>query len=439
MPDMMKAGVTFLKLALLACILLIVPAAGAERILPTFCEKVELDGDLISRGGILSKNKLPKIREFAIKNQDLYKRFMKRYRGSLPTIVVIPPLVQDDMTFFEMTQSDVPDFNAIRTTARAMLAFGDYQFHLGLPEQAASVYLNVLKLGLDVGHGFGTLKFLITHMISIAIQKRALERLADLFATGGLSAAKERALLKKVDALFEERVPVAEAFLAERKFLESFDFKKHFSLKAFMMVSDEESQQKEMKQGVLDKILLFFFGSRATRHLREIIETYYGEVEKGLGKSFLKSQPHLNKSTIYIQQLNRDVERGSKILSPARYMALVLAVIAIPNATRAYGQEVAVFSLRDGLKIIHLLNEYRHQRGSYPGILSPLAGMASASGPEKGSDILVDPFSGKNYRYRKAGNAFILYSTGFDERDDNGDISSDLVIHNGIDENQLSH
>lgn len=434
MSDVMKAGVSFLKLALVVALevglLLSVPVACAEKILPSFCEKVELDGDLISHD-IISRKKLPQIKDFVARNSDLYMRFMKRYRGSLPTIIVIPPHVQDDMTFFEMTQSDVPDFNAIRSTARAMLVFGDLQFHIGQPERAAATYLNVVKLGMDVGHGFGTLKFLITHMISIAVQKRALERLADLLATGEMTAAQERALLKKVDALFEDRVPVAEAFLAERKFLESFDFKKHFSLKAFSMVDDEEAQQKEMKQSILDKTLLFFFGSRATRHLKEIVKTYYDEVEKGLGKSYLKSRSHFNKSTIYIQQLNKDVEQGSKVFSPARYMALVLAVIAIPNATRAYAQEVAVFSLRDGMKIIHLLNEYRRQRGSYPGILSPLGKMTLPGGSDRAAALLIDPFSGKNYMYRKAGNAFILYSTGFDEQDDSGNISTDLVIHDG--------
>ena len=67
----------------------------------------------------------------------------------------------------------------------------------------------------------------------------------------------------------------------------------------------------------------------------------------------------------------------------------------------------------DGLKIALVLKIYKTEKGEYPDSLLPLV-------PEYFSELPQDPFTGKDYIYRKEGDGFIVYSVGENEKDDGG-------------------
>jgi len=56
---------------------------------------------------------------------------------------------------------------------------------------------------------------------------------------------------------------------------------------------------------------------------------------------------------------------------------------------------------------------HQQKHGNYPDTLSPLT-------PEIITELPTDPFTGKNYIYRREGKGFIVYSVGSNERDDKG-------------------
>ncbi len=74
----------------------------------------------------------------------------------------------------------------------------------------------------------------------------------------------------------------------------------------------------------------------------------------------------------------------------------------------------------DLLRLAIALRLHRLKNGAYPDSLEPLA-------PAFLKKLPLDPFSGKNYIYRREGKGFILYSIGDDMTDDGGTQTSPCV------------
>jgi len=76
---------------------------------------------------------------------------------------------------------------------------------------------------------------------------------------------------------------------------------------------------------------------------------------------------------------------------------------------------------RDAMQIALALKAYHAQRGAYPDSLRALHAYPGWKLPE-------DPFSGKDFGYRRKGAGFVLYSWGEDLRDDGGKRGWDIVF-----------
>ena len=59
------------------------------------------------------------------------------------------------------------------------------------------------------------------------------------------------------------------------------------------------------------------------------------------------------------------------------------------------------------------LAEYKNDHGGYPAALGELS-------PKYVHDLPKDPFSEQDYRYRREGEGYLLYSVGFNGKDDGG-------------------
>jgi hypothetical protein len=91
----------------------------------------------------------------------------------------------------------------------------------------------------------------------------------------------------------------------------------------------------------------------------------------------------------------------------------MLAAMATPNFLRA-GMDTIKSQLRiDQTAIVCALEAHKMKQGSYPTALADLT-------PEFITKLPTDPFSGKNYLYRKVGDSFVLYSVSANEKDDGG-------------------
>jgi hypothetical protein len=95
----------------------------------------------------------------------------------------------------------------------------------------------------------------------------------------------------------------------------------------------------------------------------------------------------------------------------------------------------AIVAFRNAMQVALALKAYHAQRAAYPDSLEALGeypGGASAA-PEmrqrriQGWKLPEDPFSGKDFGYRRKGAGFVLYSWGEDLRDDGGKPDRDMV------------
>ncbi|MFH2068436.1 MAG: hypothetical protein ABII89_03110 [Candidatus Omnitrophota bacterium] len=90
-----------------------------------------------------------------------------------------------------------------------------------------------------------------------------------------------------------------------------------------------------------------------------------------------------------------------------------ISSMTLPALSRVLTQQARYNAILDTFKLALALKIYKQKHGYYPDMLISLF-------PEVISQLPLDPFTGKDYIYRKEGRGFILYSIGRNEHDDNG-------------------
>lgn len=112
----------------------------------------------------------------------------------------------------------------------------------------------------------------------------------------------------------------------------------------------------------------------------------------------------------------RESERGYRELglkedqTPSYYF--ITRIISHPHAMGAVARDRAI-ARRDAMRVALALEAYHGQHGAYPDSLAALR-------VDPGWKLPEDPFSGKDFGYRRSGEGFALYSRGEDLDDDGG-------------------
>jgi len=92
----------------------------------------------------------------------------------------------------------------------------------------------------------------------------------------------------------------------------------------------------------------------------------------------------------------------------------------VPSPETLYAEYVKCKEIPDGLRIALALKLYKHTYGSYPAALNILA-------HDRLSRLPADRLTGTVFHYRRQDQGFVLYSLGFDGKDDGGTVRSDIV------------
>jgi hypothetical protein len=95
---------------------------------------------------------------------------------------------------------------------------------------------------------------------------------------------------------------------------------------------------------------------------------------------------------------------------PPRGILTVILLPTLTNASMARDRAIAQLGLAETALF---LKAYRAERGTYPESLARLQGI-------NGRPLPMDPFSGKPFVYRRAGEGFLIYSWGPNLKDDRG-------------------
>ncbi len=388
--------------------------AGAEKFIPHFCEGPANQEQLFTRGRILHQENLPELTPLMEKHRDFLTRFMDHYStAELPTIVIEQETDLDQLSFFDMIEAPIPNFNTLRIAGRQIAAMGDYYRLKGHTFRAGRIYLALLKYGIDIGYGLGTVKTLINQMIAIAVQKMALGRLIYLFNDGGLGSNNEKVICQRVADLMKKRVALRAAIRSERAVIEKFDFKE---------ILKRKSAWSDIGKSFFNRVILRLFHGRATTALHRMAGEIYGEIERGMDKPFKEGRLNIERAEQRTKEICKEAGSIFKmVLSPASQMARIIVSIMIPNFFRAWEQDLAVVNYSNGLTIVHLVNEYRRNRGSYPETLDELKSSTSVALPE-------DVYTSEQLIYRRSKNGFVLYSPGGDGKDDSMDKQKDVSL-----------
>jgi len=99
-------------------------------------------------------------------------------------------------------------------------------------------------------------------------------------------------------------------------------------------------------------------------------------------------------------------QAGSPLIPNAPRVA---AEILVPSQARAIELRVRTAAAQRGNRTVLELFRLRDNTGEFPATLDAIVG-----------DFKIDPYSGKPFVYRKAGDDFVLYSLGIDNDDDGG-------------------
>jgi len=147
----------------------------------------------------------------------------------------------------------------------------------------------------------------------------------------------------------------------------------------------------------------------------------------------LAHEPYRQVAARY-QRLDENMERARWYQLIIRNFAATNAEIGPTNEQTAILFERAL-ALRNAMQVALALKAYRAERRAYPNSLDALReylGGTSAA-PEMrrsrihGWKLPADPFSGKDFGYRRQGASFVLYGWGEDLRDDGGQPDRDMV------------
>lgn len=105
---------------------------------------------------------------------------------------------------------------------------------------------------------------------------------------------------------------------------------------------------------------------------------------------------------------------------PERQNYLLTTLYALPLEATVAAHGVANAS-RDLTIVAIALERYRRDKGAMPEHLQELV-------PDYLPELPLDPFDGHPFRYRRAGNRYLLYSIGANRRDDQGDAAKDADL-----------
>ena len=117
----------------------------------------------------------------------------------------------------------------------------------------------------------------------------------------------------------------------------------------------------------------------------------------------------------YFEIKDKCAEWERNISFPDRYagMSHIISSMLMPSFGRVLVQQAMYNANLDTFKLALALKIYKEKHGNYPDSLTSLA-------PEIIPEIPLDPFTGKDYIYRREDKGFMVYSFGPDEKDNKG-------------------
>ena len=291
------------------------------------------------------------------------------------------PACRFDIQYKEGPAMLLPHLAKMRSLARLSAA----RTYVLTGEKQYQEALHSAEAELQLGNFLADEPILISQLVRIAINSIAVESL-NLFINSHEVALSDRDYHKLISILEEKNRNVIKSFEGELVLLGGYAFRHPFSL------------------------------------LSEYIPREFGKIYGSyLSRPVLKSDyafyiRALSDTTVYSQKpyfaIRDRANKWDKKIAHGRFKYIISARL-LPALSRILQQQANNNANLDSCKLALALKIYREKHGNYPDSLTSLA-------PEIIPEIPVDPFTGKDYIYRREDKGFMVYSFGPDEKDNKG-------------------
>jgi ABC-type transport system involved in multi-copper enzyme maturation permease subunit len=303
------------------------------------------------------------------------------------------PACRFDIKYGEGPAMLLPDLAKMRSMARLIAA----RTYILAEERRDNEALRSAGTGLQLGNFLADEPIIISQLVRIAqddISVKSLNLLVNRESIA-LSVEDYRRLLSILEG---KRSGMTKALEGELVFLGRYFFE---------------------QQITLGRALGYMFANESKGH--RLLGNLYGGY---LGSPVLKMD-----YTFYIRALAETINYSKKTyfaikdktdewerkISPDKFKACkhLISSISLPALSRILVQQARNNANLDSCKLALALKIYREKHGNYPDSLYSVS-------PEIIPELPLDPFTGKNYIYRREGKGFIVYSVGPNETDDGG-------------------
>ncbi|MHC9544594.1 MAG: hypothetical protein AB9903_34180 [Vulcanimicrobiota bacterium] len=264
-----------------------------------------------------------------------------------------------------------PNYLVMRSIAQSLAALGVYKEIHNKPTEAAECYMLSIMYGARIGsHGF-----LITQMISIAIEAIGVNPLHTLIAKGNMKSRDYRNIIAELDALPVEK----------DDFLHAMDEEYARTLNTL----------EDLKSGNAGKTQTFTFNIPPLK-VKFIIE----REKRFYMNLYLKNRPCFEKLCMP-EELGMNFNDDLKALN--KKMSIICAIL-FPNFPRAITQKKFIMTEISALKVMAALQSYKKDKGKYPSALNDLCPGYLKSLPE---DYMSKD---RSFTYTSKGKTFSLTS-----------------------------
>jgi hypothetical protein len=303
------------------------------------------------------------------------------------------PLTSQDGSLILAT---LPAVQGMRELSNASVIEGRLYEEVGLADGAAASYFDALAAGASAGSG----PTLIESIVGASMQNTAANAILDLEA----SPAGQRLDYTAMSVLLQEEYrsprPLGETVQFERaSFLDTVQrmFSYDAESGAYVLDAAKAADYFRLPYPAPDEDKI----SARTNRLAEI--GFDGSVADGntyfdaLADAFAQPYPRAQQM---LEAAERQFDEGS--VSPLLYGTLAFS--------RYHQVRTKADALQRATRLVTQLNAYRQEHGKYPDSLDVFGG----------ADFTVDPFTGSDLSYQRAGASFRLYSLGVNGADDSG-------------------
>ncbi|HOV21783.1 MAG TPA: hypothetical protein PLW95_03780 [bacterium] len=267
--------------------------------------------------------------------------------------------------------------------------------------------LNTILVALKLGKSLSNEPLLITQLVRLAIDTFVLSQLEEIPDSKEVNISLYQTLIQNMEE--ERKCKIISESLKREMILFGLPKMRQYQQSVKEKLPDLEQKSKEMSEEEKE-YAKNLFGTDDPEKIQKFAEKYWDEEISVYIENMIKIISFAEKPYWEVKKKIEDLNTEIQKIPEKRAVLAKQTCLAV---SRAYLQEANLDAYL-GTAEIGLANRiYRQQHGKFADSLNQLT-------PEILSSLPLDPFSGKDYIYKKKDKGFIVYSVGENEKDDGG-------------------